>query len=580
MTDSADRHADAAALLRAALASLETRPPWSPPPLEQLAAAFPELTLHELIGQGGMAAVYRATQQRLGRTVALKVMRPDLAAQPQFAERFLREARTLAALADPHVLAVHDFGERGGFWYLLTEHVDGANLRELMRLGRLSPDEVLRIVPQICAGLQFAHAHGIVHRDVKPENVLVDRSGCVKIADFGLAKLASDPSGAALTQSGDVFGTPHYMAPEQWQGSAGVDHRADIYALGVLLYELLTGRLPIGTYAPASHEPGVPRGIDPIVQRSLQHEPGRRYQAVADVRRDVEGQRAAASTAPRARGVRVLPLVAALLVLLLGAAALLAFHARESRIVETRLLARGTDAATASAMAEVRAAVASGQPWTGRVPGWRPGPVRGTGSLAEGVRTTVLVAGGVAVLALTVLLVMSAGRAPLRRGGRLGGTRVGLTMLAVVAAMVAVRAAATSQRKEPVRLETLVPVRADELVGRSREDVLEQLGAPLRIDASAGAFAWSYRAIDGAVSDTALHFVGDVVTHSAVPDCLLVPQDERRPAPGTHIGCTVQELLQRKGAASESTAQGTSTELRFADSSVARIANGIVVALQ
>ena len=132
-------------------------------------------------------------------------------------------------------LQVFDFGERDGLCYLLAEYVDGANLRELMALGQLAPAEALRLVPQVCSGLQFAHDHGIVHRDVKPENVLVDRQGFVKLADFGLAKLGGTTTDPQLTRSSMVFGTPHYMAPEQWRGSANVDHRANLYSLGVAI---------------------------------------------------------------------------------------------------------------------------------------------------------------------------------------------------------------------------------------------------------------------------------------------------------------------------------------------------------
>ena len=379
MNPASERAPDPAAVLTQVLASSNAATPWPAPSIAELAPAFPELAIHECIGQGGMAAVYHATQVRLGRAVALKVMRPELARQPQFVERFLREAKVLATLSSPHVLAIHDFGERGGFCYLVTEFVDGANLRELMQLGRLSPEEVLRIVPQICAGLHFAHQHGVVHRDIKPENVLVDRQGQVKLADFGLAKLVGSAGEAQLTRSSVVMGTPHYMAPEQWHGSAGVDHRADIYSLGVVLYELLTGKLPVGTYAPASAQPGVPAGVDRVVQRSLQQEPELRYQSADDVQRDLERQRAAspapaaaplaadaASVARRTSVARQLMAACAVLVFGLLALGLFAAHENQQFLLRMRqsVQARSTDALAA----QVSEVVAKGEPWRGVVP--------------------------------------------------------------------------------------------------------------------------------------------------------------------------------------------------------------------
>ena len=376
MNQPTSRTPDPAALLRQALDGAEATSPWPAPAIADLAAVFPELSVHDRIGQGGMAAVYHATQSRLGRSVALKVMRPELASEPSFAQRFVREAKALATLSNPHVLTIHDFGERAGFCYLVTEYVDGANLRELMQLGRLSPDEVLRIVPQICAGLHFAHQHGVVHRDIKPENVLVDRHGQVKLVDFGLAKLAGAP-GPALTRSSSVMGTPQYMAPEQWHGSAGVDHRADIYSLGVVLYELLTGKLPVGTYAPASAQPGVPAGIDQVVQRSLQQEPELRYQSAHEVQRDLELQRgAAASAATTILAADVAPgafsavrlLVAGALVPLLGLPLLAVFLERESRLASDRVGVEFADLADVHLAGQVVDVVAAGRPWLGALP--------------------------------------------------------------------------------------------------------------------------------------------------------------------------------------------------------------------
>ena len=163
--------------------------PWTPPAVGDLATAFPQLEIIELIGHGGMGAVFKARQKSLGRLVALKILAPQHAANPSFAERFAREAQPLAELNHPHIVTVHDFGRAGQFYFLLMEHIDGVNLRQAMKAGHITPKQALAIVPSICEALQFAHDHGIVHRDIKPEILLLDRAGRVKIADFGIARI-------------------------------------------------------------------------------------------------------------------------------------------------------------------------------------------------------------------------------------------------------------------------------------------------------------------------------------------------------------------------------------------------------
>src|ERR1041384_7729140 len=170
------------------------------PSLERLAVAFPQLQIIELIGRGAMGFVFKARQPHLDRFVALKLLPDSLAHDPHFAERFNREGRTLARLNHPNIVSVFDFGQAGGFYYLLMEYVDGVNLRQAMQAGRFSPSEALAIVPKICEALQFAHEEGVLHRDIKPENILLDAKGRVKIADFGIAKLVGEEkSGATLT---------------------------------------------------------------------------------------------------------------------------------------------------------------------------------------------------------------------------------------------------------------------------------------------------------------------------------------------------------------------------------------------
>src|SRR4051812_29533513 len=218
-------------------------PPSPPPTPAEIAAHFPQLEVIDFLGRGGMGVVYKARQKALGRLVALKLLAPERVADPKFAERFTHEAKALAALNHPNIVTIHDFGQAGGFYYLLMEFVDGVNLRQAMKAGRFTPEQALAIVPPVCEALQYAHEHGIVHRDIKPENLLLDREGRVKIADFGIAKiLAAESSGTGLSES-QPAGTPQYMAPEQKEHCA-TDHRADIYSLGVVLYEMLTGELP------------------------------------------------------------------------------------------------------------------------------------------------------------------------------------------------------------------------------------------------------------------------------------------------------------------------------------------------
>src|SRR5215471_16446459 len=260
-----------------------------PPTLEELGKLFPQLEILALIGKGGMGAVYKARQRGLDRLVALKILPPAVATTPGFAERFNREARALAKLVHPNIVTVHDFGQAGDLHFLIMEFVDGANLREVERAKRLSPDQALAIVPQICEALQFAHNAGIVHRDIKPENILLDASGRVKITDFGIAKMLGLTSEkGSLTGAKDVIGTPHYMAPEQVERPADVDHRADIFSLGVVFYEMLTGELPLGKFAPPSKKVRMDVRLDEVVLHALEKEPERRYQQASQVKTEVE----------------------------------------------------------------------------------------------------------------------------------------------------------------------------------------------------------------------------------------------------------------------------------------------------
>ena len=295
--------------------------PFTPPTPADLAPLFPDLEILELLGRGGMGVVYKARQKRLDRLVALKILAPRIGQDPAFAERFAREARAMAMLSHPHIVAVYDFGQTVAkdpatplsppppgegqgegqqvaglpLYYFLMEFVDGLSLRRLLDAGKLMPEEAVAIVPQICEALQYAHDHGVVHRDIKPENILLDKEGRVKIADFGIAKLVGRagergegpqhvsplPPGEGqgegfpgpvpapqLTLAGQIIGTPQYMAPEQIEHPLRVDHRADIYSLGVVFYQMLTGELPVGRFVPPSKKVQLDVRLDEVVLRA------------------------------------------------------------------------------------------------------------------------------------------------------------------------------------------------------------------------------------------------------------------------------------------------------------------------
>jgi len=261
----------------------------APPSPADLAPHFPSLSIESIVGQGAMGAVYRARQTELDRTVALKVLPASVASGPGFAERFQRESRTLATLNHANIVQVYDSGKAGDWFYFVMEYVDGVTLRHLLQDGPVAPDKALSIVRQTCDALAYAHERSVVHRDIKPENILLDRSGEVKIVDFGLARLLGrtgvEPT---LTVAGQAMGTPHYMAPEQWQDAQKVDHRADIYSLGVVFYELLTHELPVGRFEAPSSKVRVDVGLDAVVLKALENNPERRYQHTTEMRTDLD----------------------------------------------------------------------------------------------------------------------------------------------------------------------------------------------------------------------------------------------------------------------------------------------------
>ena len=262
--------------------------------------------LDGIVGRGGMAEVYRARDIRLDRVVAVKTLREDLAREQTFQARFRREAQSAASLNHPSIVAVYDTGEdnSGGSHipYIVMEYVDGRTLRDLLRDDRrLLPERALEIVDGVLRALDYSHRNGIVHRDIKPGNVMLTRSGQVKVMDFGIARAVSDAQ-ATMTQTAQVIGTAQYLSPEQARGER-VDARSDLYSTGCLLYELLTGRPPFlgdspvaiayqhvreDPVPPSRVDPEVPQWADAIVLRAMAKDPRDRYQSAAEMRQDIQ----------------------------------------------------------------------------------------------------------------------------------------------------------------------------------------------------------------------------------------------------------------------------------------------------
>jgi len=291
----------------------------APPSPADVAPLFPQLEVLGLIGRGGMGIVYKARHKALDRLVALKILpwHPDR--PPTFAERFEREARALARLQHAGIVAVHDSGRIGDYHYLVMEYVDGPNLRQAVAHtgwleglpngqtrpavidGHVTPSVAAQIITEVCQALQYAHGQGVIHRDIKPENILY--SGKFKVADFGLAKLiAPGPLDRELTGTSQAMGTLNYMAPEQLERPQEVDHRADVYAVGVVLYELLTGKLPRGSFPPPSRTPGVPASFDAVVVKALAQAPAERYASAEALSTDLAAAWGAAQAASQPAG--------------------------------------------------------------------------------------------------------------------------------------------------------------------------------------------------------------------------------------------------------------------------------------
>jgi len=267
---------------------------WTPPEPSALQAEMPGYEVLSLLGRGGMGAVYKARQLNLDRPVAVKVLPPtleDVGDGVGFAERFRQEARSMAQLNHPSIIAVYDFGETpDGLLYFAMEFVEGMDILEYLRLngGKLEPESALAICAHVLDALDYAHRRGVVHRDIKPANVLIDLEGRVRVADFGLAKTlsgAGEESQAFRTLTGVAMGTPAYMAPECLDPSVPTDHRADLYAVGVMLYQMLTGKLPQGRFKmPSEENPQVDPRFDELLERALASDPDYRVSAASEFR--------------------------------------------------------------------------------------------------------------------------------------------------------------------------------------------------------------------------------------------------------------------------------------------------------
>ena len=278
---------------------------WQPPSLAAMQALLPQYQFLALLGRGGMGAVFKATQISLNRPVAIKALPGDLMsdADANFAARFRQEALTMAKLSHPGIVSVFESGEAGGLLYIVMEFVDGTDVARMIQSeGKLAPELATTLLAQVCDALHYAHQNGVVHRDIKPANLLVTRGGQVKIADFGLAKHHDDAL-LGLTKTNVAIGTPDFLAPEAWTPGTALDARADLYSLGVTLYQMLTGEVPRGFWEMPSARVGTDPRFDAIIERAMQPKPEARYQSSAELRHDLEKIQAEGGTARASSGV-------------------------------------------------------------------------------------------------------------------------------------------------------------------------------------------------------------------------------------------------------------------------------------
>jgi serine/threonine protein kinase len=254
-----------------------------------------------LIGQGGMAAVYRGRQVNLGRPVAIKILHREHGTDYAYAERFRREAQALAQMDHPNIVSVYDLGLLGDdYLYYVMELIEGTDLHYLLAQGQVTQARALEIVPAVCDALEYAHRHGLVHRDIKPANILIANDGRIKVADFGLAK-RFDSTETLLTRANMAMGTPDYAAPEQYDPAIVIDQRADVYGLGVVLYQMLTGHVPRGAWEPPSVLAGTDPRLDAVIVNALMPDRAKRYGSAGEFKQALLGavtQPLRAATAP------------------------------------------------------------------------------------------------------------------------------------------------------------------------------------------------------------------------------------------------------------------------------------------
>lgn len=295
---------------------------WKAPTVEQLGNLLPQYEIEALIGHGGMGAVYKGKQKALERPVAIKILPPEIDDEDaSYVERFKNEAKVMARMDHPAIVPVFDFGEirSGGtpalegeapaepknmgsagaspsksvaappMLYFVMAFIDGTDVAKMIQAqGRLPPEHALAITAHVCDALHYAHTHGVIHRDIKPSNVLINMEGQVKVADFGLAKVDDPSQSSGITKTGLAMGTPDYVAPETLMMGVHVDGRADLYAVGVMLYQMLTGRVPRGTYDPPSRLCGCDPRFDAIAFKAMKYDCEDRYQSAAELRRDLD----------------------------------------------------------------------------------------------------------------------------------------------------------------------------------------------------------------------------------------------------------------------------------------------------
>jgi len=262
---------------------------YQPPSLAEVQALVPRDEVIEFIGHGGMGTYYRARQERLDRLAAIKVLLVDRESDGALIEDFKREARSMARLIHPNIIKIFDFGEADSKLFLIMEHVPGDTLELLIQQRGFALRDVVVMLSQVCDALEYAHEQGMIHRDLRLGNTMLDDKGHIKVGDFGMARLIGEELFRRnLIEENQAMGTMDYVAPEQFVEGVEVDHRADIYSLGVMLYKLTTRTLPEGSFVPPSHfVPDLNPRVDEIVIRCMRSTPGKRYQSLDEFRADL-----------------------------------------------------------------------------------------------------------------------------------------------------------------------------------------------------------------------------------------------------------------------------------------------------